>query len=444
MKRLLMFVMLLLCSSVATAQNIPGWLIPPNNGNRTQGVPPTCVAAVRNYIWMQESPSGSVDLYQVCQRQSDGTYAWASIAPVAIATPAAPTVTQGGTAGSTGYSYKVVARVKIFFSAASTATATTTGNATLSAANYNLISWSGVSGATSYDVYRTVSSGTPSSLGYIGNTSSLTFRDTGIAGNITVYSSSGPNANTSGGIAYPGALVGGGLEAYARYFQIFGGITTPYPNGEIATTGKISSYGVGATGFSGGGQLRLARIGGTLASPTTMISNASIARISALGYGANTGSGGFYEGARIDFITTEAWSTPGFAGTKIDFLTSANGTNSQANALSLGQDQSATHGGDIITGGTAPAVSNTTANSCGTTTATIAGNDNTGEITVGATGATSCTITFVKASGARRNCFANDETTAVLTRAIYVNSTTSKVEGVFTAGDVISYLCFAR
>lgn len=97
--------------------------------------------------------------------------------------------------------------------------------------------------------------------------------------------------------------------------------------------------------------------------------------------------------------------------------------------------------GAIHTAGTVPVVSNTTANSCGTTTATITGTDATGKIVVGATSGTSCTITFNVAAPTRRQCWASDETTAVLTRFIYLTTTTGKVDGVFTAGDTLEYGC---
>lgn len=97
--------------------------------------------------------------------------------------------------------------------------------------------------------------------------------------------------------------------------------------------------------------------------------------------------------------------------------------------------------GAIHTAGTVPVVSNTTASSCGTTAATIAGTDATGKIVVGATSGTSCTITFNVAAPTRRQCWAGDETTAVLTRFIYLTTTTGKIDGVFTAGDTLEYGC---
>lgn len=95
----------------------------------------------------------------------------------------------------------------------------------------------------------------------------------------------------------------------------------------------------------------------------------------------------------------------------------------------------------LITGGSTPAVSNTSANSCGTTAATIIGNDSTGVITVGATAGTNCTITFTVAAPTRRQCTVTNETTANLSRSTFLTTTTSTVEGTFVAGDNISYVC---
>lgn len=97
-------------------------------------------------------------------------------------------------------------------------------------------------------------------------------------------------------------------------------------------------------------------------------------------------------------------------------------------------------GRHYLGGGVAPAVTNTTANSCGTTAASLVGSDIAGKVTVGATAGTSCTVTFTTAFTNPPACSASDESTAVLTRA---SSTTTTVilAGVFTAGDVVAYQC---
>lgn len=73
----------------------------------------------------------------------------------ALATPSAPTVAPQGTAGTTSYTYYVVAKdAQGFQTLVSPVGTTTTGNATLSASNYNKISWTAVPGAVYYDVLK--------------------------------------------------------------------------------------------------------------------------------------------------------------------------------------------------------------------------------------------------------------------------------------------------
>lgn len=135
----------------------------------------------------------------------------------ALAAPANVVVTQGGTSGSTDYTY-VIADVSNVGVSPASGVQTTAGNATLTAANTNIISWTGISGHT-YNVYRSASSGTPSSTGLIGTvvvplTSvngvieanvtvnvTATFTDTGIAATLNV-----PLVNTTGMHTQPGAL----------------------------------------------------------------------------------------------------------------------------------------------------------------------------------------------------------------------------------------------
>jgi hypothetical protein len=104
--------------------------------------------------------------------------------PCAI--PSAPTVSHGGVTGSTDYTYAVSAVMAdgTTITQASPTTQTTTGNATLSTANYNVVSWTAVAGAWSYNIYRTSSAGSPSTTGLIGNTTGTSFNDTGIAGTV--------------------------------------------------------------------------------------------------------------------------------------------------------------------------------------------------------------------------------------------------------------------
>ena len=115
-----------------------------------------------------------------------------------MATPSAPTVTPGGTPGSTPYSYEVVicedGPTCAYHTAASSAGSTSTGNATLSSTNYNLLtayvdSYSGQLGRC-INVYRTAGGATQ---GLIGNCVWKQFKDTGLTGDGTIA----PSTNTT-------------------------------------------------------------------------------------------------------------------------------------------------------------------------------------------------------------------------------------------------------
>lgn len=71
----------------------------------------------------------------------------------ALTTPANLVVTPTETTGSTTYSYRVSAFNDIGETLAVASVQTTTGNATLSASNYNALSWDAVSGATGYNIW---------------------------------------------------------------------------------------------------------------------------------------------------------------------------------------------------------------------------------------------------------------------------------------------------
>lgn len=132
---------------------------------------------------------------------------------VEVTTPAAPTVTNQGTPGAATWTYKIVAKQSDgSYSAASAAGSTATGNATLTGSNFNRLTWAAVEGADSYDIYRTVAGTSPTSLGKIGNTTALTFDDTGLAGDAGTAPATGvDNIIKLGedGSSYPNRLKGG-------------------------------------------------------------------------------------------------------------------------------------------------------------------------------------------------------------------------------------------
>jgi hypothetical protein len=154
----------------------------------------------------------------------DGSYGDIKIA--AIPTPAILSVSQGGTPASTSYTYAIVAYGPQGNTAGSATVNTATGAATLNRRNFNLIQWYPVAGATKYCIWKTASSGSPSSTGNIGCTSALQFKtnssiptfgytinaglftsaykfsDTGRAGD----SASLPGTNTTGTLSLPGQI----------------------------------------------------------------------------------------------------------------------------------------------------------------------------------------------------------------------------------------------
>lgn len=95
-------------------------------------------------------------------------------------------------------------------------------------------------------------------------------------------------------------------------------------------------------------------------------------------------------------------------------------------------------------GTTSLSVANVGANSCGTSAASIAGNDNIFVITVGATAGTQCRVTFPVAASNRRVCVVTDSTTTIATRATYVDTTHTDFLGAFVAGDTVEAVCIAR
>lgn len=97
--------------------------------------------------------------------------------------PGAPSVVVQGTPGSTVYHYQIVAKNASGTTPAGRFSTTTNGAATLNGTDFNRLTWSAVTGAASYDVYRI--EGGPS-LGKIATSLvALTLDDTGLAGDTT-------------------------------------------------------------------------------------------------------------------------------------------------------------------------------------------------------------------------------------------------------------------
>lgn len=117
----------------------------------------------------------------------------------ALTTPTGLSVTPMGTGGSTTYSYRVSAFNNQGETLAVAAASTTTGNATLSSTNYNLLDWNDVSGATGYNIYGRKATGIGHTFmaSVYGETNS-TYNDTGEDDPDTVTLV--PEGNSTGGI----------------------------------------------------------------------------------------------------------------------------------------------------------------------------------------------------------------------------------------------------
>lgn len=180
-----------------------------------------------------------------------------------LATPGVPVITTAGTAGAQTWTYKIVARsgfgATLGMTPASTGGSTTTGNATLTTANFNIITFPSVPGAVAYDVYRTAAGTTPSTTGKIG-TVSATFaiggaqpatyvlNDTALAADSTTA----PTVNTTGIVNEP--VISGDLNILQ--------LTTPVnvvatPQGTVGSTTItykiVARNSVGVTAASSAG-----------------------------------------------------------------------------------------------------------------------------------------------------------------------------------------------
>jgi hypothetical protein len=122
----------------------------------------------------------------------------------------------GGT--GTNYSYAVSAFNNSGSSPASSAT-TVSGGATLDTSTiYNTVTWNAVTGATGYNIYRTASSGTPASTGYIGTVytgSTLSFADKDVTA-----TGSAPTSNTAGSLVANGNALFAAATNSPTAFQV--------------------------------------------------------------------------------------------------------------------------------------------------------------------------------------------------------------------------------
>lgn len=154
-------------------------------------------------------------LYPPRELRRLGAVNWTLVAIGFASSLAAPTgvsaVATVGT-GATTYTYKVIAVGTSGIDKSLASSSASTTNNLLTTGNFNTITWSAVTGATRYNIYKQGNG----LYGYIGQTDGLTFKDDNITADI---SSTPPEAVNpfSGAGDYPGAV------AYFEQRRWFGG-----------------------------------------------------------------------------------------------------------------------------------------------------------------------------------------------------------------------------
>lgn len=174
--------------------------------------------------------------------QAAGNASLGGLSINSLSTPAAPTVTATGGTG-TAYSYAVAA-----FNASGMSVASQNGSpsgggaATLSGTTaYNTITWTAVTGASGYNIYRTVDGRTTgASTGYIGtvyNDSTLSFTDNGIA---AVTTETAPTTNSSGLLSVGGVMSLGQASQLSANLILYDSVNSNTVSLQTGTTS--SSY----------------------------------------------------------------------------------------------------------------------------------------------------------------------------------------------------------
>lgn len=196
-----------------------------------------------------------------------GTLAAKNVTAIPLPASGSITVTPTGTTGSTTYTYSLQACLADgTCNAAGASSTTASGHATLSASNFNRLSWSAVAGAASYKVRRDVGGATQ---GVIWTGTALTVDDAGLAG------------DGSGKLAVDGTgtVTGRGVLAAGSTASV-GGETT-----RIGGVIYIKTTSVATSGTT------LETLATYTMQPTAMPVNGSVVRIRAWGrHAANTNS----------------------------------------------------------------------------------------------------------------------------------------------------------
>lgn len=170
----------------------------------------------------------------------------------ALTTPTNLSITPTGTTGSTTYSYRVSAFNSIGETLACATVNTTTGNATLSATNYNALAWTAVSNATGYNIWGRYATGLGES--YMGTVYGVVvYNDKGQ--DDPSLSTIPPEANTTAGIK--------GTMAEFAISRIFSAGDPAYPS-RLSFGGSGTNIGNFSGSSVGGGSVDIFRNDGAI------------------------------------------------------------------------------------------------------------------------------------------------------------------------------------
>ena len=179
-----------------------------------------------------------------------------------------------------------------------------------------------LTGATNnYGIYNNSSTYLNGAVTVVG-TLSLTGNST-LIGTLDVTS----NVGVGGTLACNGAFSTSSNASVGGNLSVTG--THPFlsVDGNFSTiTGTLGLFGAGA--FANAPLLALRRAQGTAGSPTNITSGLNLAVLGFYGY--NSANGDYLGGAFIRAVSEEAWSTTGYRGTRLEFLTALSATNSAA------------------------------------------------------------------------------------------------------------------
>lgn len=177
------------------------------------------------------------------------------MATTQLAAGTTPVITTAGTGGAVTWTYVIVPKdLNGNPSPAGSAGSTAVGNATLTTSNFNIITWSQVDGAYSYDVYRTAHGTTPSTNGKIANvlaSSILTgdfvqnyvLNDKALAGD----SATAPSVNISGSGNFAGPVTSPSLQLNTNIFWTSGSGVPSAGTCNAANGGSLYSRTDGTT-----------------------------------------------------------------------------------------------------------------------------------------------------------------------------------------------------